>query len=86
MEPLLETEDASRFLKRLGVRRAPGYLRKLRCTGGGPPFQYLNRRPYYTPSGLIQWVEARLSEQRSSTSEPAERLARRTGPNELAEV
>jgi hypothetical protein len=71
MEPLLDTQSASQFLlEKCGVRRAPRYLRKLRLTGDGPPFQYLNRRPYYTPAGLTGWVEGLLSAPRSSTSEP----------------
>jgi hypothetical protein len=66
---LLDTDAASTWLREeRGVRRAPTTLRKLRSTGGGPRYRLLNRRPYYTPEDLGQWVDARLSAPIDSTS------------------
>ena len=67
---LLDTKAASWFLKQqCGVSRSVKYLRKLRCTGGGPPFQYLNAVPYYTQEGLRGWLDERLSQPVSNTSQ-----------------
>ncbi|MEO7470140.1 MAG: helix-turn-helix domain-containing protein [Sphingobium limneticum] len=46
-------------------------LRKLRTTGGGPPFVKLGRAVRYRPSDLEAWLSARLmtstSDQRSAS-------------------
>jgi hypothetical protein len=86
MEPLLDTKAASQFLlEKCGVHRSVRYLRKLRSVGGGPSFYYLNLRPYYTSSSLIEWVEGRLSAPQLSTSQPTTRPAScPTRPDALA--
>jgi hypothetical protein len=67
---LLNTNAASQFLEQqFGVKRAPVYLRKLRCIGGGPTFRRFGRTPLYHRDDLIKWVEAGLSTPVSSTSE-----------------
>jgi hypothetical protein len=58
-EPLLRRGEASDYLRREhGLQRAASTLAKDACssTGEGPPFKYINRIPYYWPSGLDDWV------------------------------
>jgi hypothetical protein len=69
MELLLDTERAAAELEKMGVRRSPKTLRKLRSVGGGPKFRILNHKPYYTEADLIAWIEERLSPPRRNTSE-----------------
>jgi hypothetical protein len=68
---LRDTFAASTYLKeRRGLPRSPAYLRKLRCTGGGPKFRRFNGKPYYEEDDLDAWVDEGLSAPMSSTSEP----------------
>jgi hypothetical protein len=71
MEHLLDTATAAQWLTAHGVRRTPATMRKLRCIGGGPRYQLLNQRPYYTATDLAAWIASRLSTPRGSSSEPA---------------
>jgi hypothetical protein len=68
--PLRDTKALSKYLKEQhGVDRSPAYLRKLRCTGGGPRFRRFNGKPYYEDDEADEWVEQNLSPPMSSTSE-----------------
>lgn len=69
MDTLLDSIAAARWFTDHGVRRTPSTLRRLRCTGGGPRYRLMNKRPYYTEHDLITWVESRLSAPVRSTSE-----------------
>lgn len=52
-EPLLKSEEAGQFLA-----LSPGWLAKLRMTGGGPRFIKLGRRVRYARSDLDAWIAA----------------------------
>jgi hypothetical protein len=68
---LYNTSAASAWFKERGIENlSPTYLRKLRCIGTGPAYQVLNRKPYYTETGMTQYLEERLSSPRRSSSEP----------------
>ena len=69
MDRLYETEAASQWLNERGIRRSPKTLRKLRCVGGGPRFRYLNGKPYYAETDMVDWVEEGLSGPFGTTSE-----------------
>lgn len=60
IELLTEKEAARR------MRFAPGYLRKLRVTGGSPPFIRIGRSIRYRPEDLDGWIERHMS---TSTSD-----------------
>jgi hypothetical protein len=53
MQYLYDTEHASVWLERKGIRRTPKTLRKLRCCGGGPKFHRFNGKPFYTELDLV---------------------------------
>ncbi|MER9462631.1 hypothetical protein NKI80_22285 [Mesorhizobium sp. M0387] len=75
MEILLKTLAAARHLEGKGVKRSPNTLAKLRTVGGGPPFMKFGEEVYYTPESLDRWVESKLTQQVSSTSELPSRQA-----------
>jgi len=60
-EALISPEDAAKFLN-----LAPGWLAKLRMTGGGPLYVKLSRRVFYRRLDLKAWVAERII---SSTSQ-----------------
>ncbi len=66
-----DTKQAAEFLSGLGFKTAPATLCKLRCIGGGPPFQSFGRKPLYTGKNLLAWVEKKTSALRRSTSDVA---------------
>ena len=59
--------DAANYLQaRCGLYTA-GTLAKLACVGGGPRYRKLGHFPVYTQEDLDNWIEGRLSTQRTST-------------------
>ena len=69
---LLNTRQASAYLDGLGIKRAPAYLEKLRCVGGGPEFVKIDGWAVaYTLPGLDAYAEALISRPLRSTSEAA---------------
>lgn len=52
---LLTDEEAAKYLK-----LSAGYLRVLRCKGGGPLFARLGRAIRYRITDLDAWIEARI--------------------------
>ena len=57
----LSRKDASRYLAEVwGITRAPRTLAKLAVTGGGPPFEHLNRQVLYKPESLDEWASGML--------------------------
>jgi hypothetical protein len=68
-EIYLDQNEASNFLKELGLDRAPGTLAKLRCVGGGPVYRKFGRFPRYTPARLHEYAMSQLSPELTSTSQ-----------------
>jgi hypothetical protein len=66
-----DTRQAAAFLTEIGFRTAPTTLNKLRCIGGGPEFELFGRRPLYREQSLLEWVRARTTPPRRSTSDTA---------------
>jgi hypothetical protein len=62
------TRQASGFLIDRGYPTAPATLNKLRCVGGGPTFELFGRIPLYTEEALLDWVAAKTSGPRRTTS------------------
>ena len=60
-EPRLDTRQASTFLTELGFKTASSTLNKHRCVGGGPEFELFGRRPLYTETALLEWVQSRTT-------------------------
>jgi hypothetical protein len=72
-----DTRGASRFLiDVMNERIGPATLNKLRCTGGGPTFEYFGRFPRYREDRLREFALSRRSGPVHSTSE-AHRQKRR---------
>jgi len=67
----LNPTEAAEFLAGLGLPVAVSTLRKWRCTGGGPVFQSFGRAAKYRVGRLREFVAARLSQERRSTSDHA---------------
>jgi predicted DNA-binding transcriptional regulator AlpA len=51
-----------------GAPCSASWLAKLAVTGGGPRFRKIGRFPVYTCSDLDEWVEAKITAPRRSTS------------------
>jgi hypothetical protein len=68
-EPRLDTRQASIFLTELGYKTAPATLNKKRCVGGGPEFELFGRRPLYTESALLEWVQSHTTDSLRSSSD-----------------
>lgn len=65
----LTSSEASAYLAVAhGVKRSSKTLDRLRCTGGGPEFERLDRSVYYRPAALDAWVLGKLSGPVGSTS------------------
>jgi hypothetical protein len=64
----LDTRQASAFLTASGYTAAPATLNKLRCIGGGPAFEKFGRRPLYSETSLLEWVQSRTTHPLRSTS------------------
>lgn len=77
MKPkVLRRSAASDYLQATwGVSCKPATLAKLATLGGGPPFAHVGRWPVYSPEDLDDWIERRLTEKRSSTSELLDKAA-----------
>src|SRR5262245_54656714 len=69
LDKRLNTRQAAAFLTASGYATAPATLNKLRCIGGGPAFEKFGRRPLYSQSSLLQWVQSRTSHPLRSTSD-----------------
>ncbi|RTL96161.1 DNA-binding protein [Ancylobacter aquaticus] len=67
---LLNTPELAALLKDvIGLPVAKKSLEKLRCVGGGPPFQRFGRDVRYPREAALEWAFAKLSAPMSSTSE-----------------
>lgn len=65
----LSRTEASEYLESLGLKIAKTTLQKLASIGGGPKFRKFGNRVVYTQQDLLSWVESRMSEPKTSTSE-----------------
>jgi hypothetical protein len=65
---LLTTRQVSEALEQRGTPRSISTLEKLRCRGGGPPFQRFGRDVRYPADDLESWIEAMLSAPMRSTA------------------
>ena len=66
--PYYDTNEAAADLSERGCKIAPQTLRKLRCIGGGPPYQKNGQLAVYAVANLDAYAEARLGPLRHSTS------------------
>lgn len=65
----LSRAEAAGFCKSRGMPVAKNTLQKYATTGGGPKYRKFGNRALYTETDLSEWIESRLSEPRSHTSE-----------------
>jgi hypothetical protein len=66
----MRTKELSEYLKAVwGIQLAPATLHKLRCQGGGVPFQMDGRFPTSTPVQADGFSMKRLGRERTSTSD-----------------
>lgn len=72
-ERLLTRREAAEYLSSRGIRTAPATLAKYATIGGGPKFRHFGRWPRYLASELDEWIDARLSGPKKSTSDPGQR-------------
>jgi hypothetical protein len=72
----MRTNELSEYLFEMwGIRLAPPTLHKLRCLGGGVPFQMDGNRPVSTPAQADGFAVKRLGPERRSTSDTGQQLA-----------
>jgi len=84
----LNEQQASDYIGQMhGLKVAPRTLRKQRSTGGGPKFRHFGRWPVYTTEDLDDYVMAKLSEPKRSTSDaggiPGRRRGRRKNSTDI---
>lgn len=66
----LRRSEASEYInKAWGLSYKANTLAKLATIGGGPPYELFGRWPVYLEAELDKWVEDRLSDLQSSTSD-----------------
>lgn len=53
----LNTQEASEYLRTLGIEFAPQTLEKWRCRGGGPPYKKISMRVYYERNVLDEFAK-----------------------------
>jgi hypothetical protein len=64
--------DAARYVREhWGAPCSAKWLAKLAVVGGGPQFRKIGRFPVYTRADLDEWIEAKITAPRCSTSAPA---------------
>lgn len=66
----LSRVKAAEYICRLGLKISPKTLAKYASIGGGPLMVHFGRYVFYRLEDLIEWVEARLTPPRCSTSQP----------------
>jgi hypothetical protein len=66
---LRRTAASEYILEKWGLSYKPTTLAKLATLGGGPRFAHIGRWPVYTLTDLDDWVEARRSPLKASTSD-----------------
>ncbi len=72
LPPGLDRKQASQYLlARYGIRQAPATLAKKACTGDGPAFHLVNKRPLYPQKELDEYAQRHLGRLVKSTSEYA---------------
>jgi hypothetical protein len=72
----MPTKELSEYLLEVwGIRLAPTTLHKLRCQGGGVPFQMDGRFPTSTRAQADAFAVARLGPERRSTSDTGEQMS-----------
>jgi hypothetical protein len=72
----MRTKEVSEYLFEVwGIRLAPPTLHKLRCQGGGVPFQMDGRFPTSTPPQVDGFAGKRLGPVRTSTSDNGQQMA-----------
>lgn len=64
--------EAARILNERGLKVAASTLQKMATTGGGPRYQIFGNKAVYTDQDLEEWIAAKLSKPRRSTSEAAQ--------------
>ncbi len=63
--------EATRYLREAhGAQVAVATLNKLATIGGGPKFRHVGRWPVYARQDLDEWIRARTSGLKASTSDP----------------
>jgi hypothetical protein len=82
----LDTRQASVFLTASGYTTAPATLNKLRCIGGGPPFEKFGRRPLYSEKSLLEWVHGRTTGPLRFTSDPENKASPLDAPIEARPI
>ena len=66
----LRRSEASEYIRNTwGLSYKANTLAKLATIGGGPPYELFGRWPVYREAELDKWVEDRLSDLKSSTSD-----------------
>jgi hypothetical protein len=74
-ETLLRRAEAAAALTAAGFPTATATLATKASRGGGPVFRLYGHIPLYRWADLLSWAQARTSEPRRTTSEPAMEVA-----------
>ena len=68
----MNSRQAAAYVRGKGLPCAHTTLAKFRHLGGGPKYRKFGRRCTYTEPDMDDWIEARVSKLKSSTSEAPE--------------
>src|SRR5262245_2449932 len=79
---LIRRREASQYLLEVhGLQFAPDTLAKFACEGTGPEIHFVNKIPFYRPTGLDTWAKAKISKPtRQAKKDPYHRNRRQARP------
>lgn len=67
-KPFINRNEGEALSAELGTPVKSGYLQKLACVGGGPPYRIFGRTALMVPAEFIDWLLSRVSSPRTNTS------------------
>jgi hypothetical protein len=82
MTRYLNRSQQAEYCQQRGLKITKSQITKLAHIGGGPEYQIWGNRAVSTPEQMDDWIAARLSAPRRSTSEAPRRVAVNRGPLE----
>jgi hypothetical protein len=66
MQRLLNRKEAAEYLNSLGLPSSPTSLARQAMTGSGAKYTLINRRAFYKPEWLDEWVNEQITPHKHS--------------------
>lgn len=68
MQRLLNRKEAAEYLNGLGLPSSPTTLARQAMTGSGAKYTLINRRAFYKPEWLDEWVAEQITPHKHSSA------------------